>query len=226
MSPVSVAQKESFRLALEALKETGLLSHVLVIGSWAEYLYQETDPESGFVKHLQTRDLDLFLENLRKPDNPAGIVEALKQRGFLLDIDRVTEVGKFYKEDLLEIQFLVRALGSAIVTSHMAPALSIRVEGLRDLDVLSFKPMTVEWEDYSIRIPSPEAFVLQKLLIQDYRQSWKREKDIEAVRMVLSRLVRSTPLIMHFNHLSDSRKKRIVANAKLSGITLHLSNDD
>ncbi len=64
MSPVLEAQKESFRLALEALKETGLLPHVLVIGSWADYLYQETDPESGFVKHLQTRDLDLFLENL------------------------------------------------------------------------------------------------------------------------------------------------------------------
>lgn len=226
MSPVSEAQKESFRLALEALKETGLLPHILVIGSWAEYLYQETDPGRGFVKHLQTRDLDLFLENLRKPDNPAGIVEALKQRGFLLHIDRVTEVGKFYKEDLLEIQFLVRALGSAIETSHEVPALSIRVEGLRDLDILSMKPVTVEWEDLSIRIPSPEAFVLQKLVIQDHRQPWKREKDIEAVRMVLSSLVRTAPFNMHFKLLSESRKKRIIANAKRSGIILPLSNQE
>ena len=95
MSPVSESQKESFRLALEALKETGLLPHVLVIGSWAEYLYQESDPGRGFVKHLQTRDLDIFLENLRKPDNPTGIVEALKQRGFLLHIDRVAGFGEF-----------------------------------------------------------------------------------------------------------------------------------
>lgn len=222
MSPVSEAQKGSFRLALEALHETGLLPFILVIGSWAEYLYQGINPQSGFVKHLQTRDLDLFLENMRKPKGPTGIVEALKQRGFFLEIDRVTEVGRFYKEDLLEIQFLVRSLGSAAESSHETPALSIRVEGLRDLDILSVKPVTVEWEGYSIRVPSPEAFVLQKLLIQDDRQPWKREKDMEAVRMVLTHLVKKEPFTMHFELLSETRKKRIVANARRSGIILPL----
>jgi hypothetical protein len=88
------------------------------------------------------------------------------------------------------------------------------------------KPVTVEWEDLSIRIPSPEAFVLQKLVIQDHRQPWKREKDIEAVRMVLSSLVRTAPFNMHFKLLSESRKKRIIANAKRSGIILPLPNQE
>lgn len=225
MSPVPNEQREAFRMALEALEETGLLGFILVIGSWAEYLYQVAFPNKGFEMSLRTRDVDLFLENMRKPPEPAGLVEALKKRGYLLDIDRLTGAGRFYREDLLELQFLVRAMGAATELSYNVPALSVRAEGLRDLDIFSLDPVTVSWEGYSVRIPAPEAFVLQKLLILDERQRWKREKDVEAIRMVLAYLVKPSALAMRFGHLSKARKKRILANAGEWGIILPISEE-
>ena len=45
--PVSEAQKESYRLALEALQETGLLPFILVIGSWGNR--RGTEPYHGLL---------------------------------------------------------------------------------------------------------------------------------------------------------------------------------
>jgi hypothetical protein len=45
-------QKEAFKDALEALNEEGLLRDVVIIGSWAEYLYECAFPR---IKPLKCR---------------------------------------------------------------------------------------------------------------------------------------------------------------------------
>ena len=49
-------QEEAFWLTIKAFKEIGLLQHVMIIGSWAEYLYPPLF-ETDFMPNLKTRDV-------------------------------------------------------------------------------------------------------------------------------------------------------------------------
>ena len=55
-------QEEAFWLTIKAFKEIGLLQHVMLIGSWAEYLYPPLF-ETDFMPNLKTRDVDFFWLN-------------------------------------------------------------------------------------------------------------------------------------------------------------------
>ena len=48
------------------IKEIGLLQHVMIIGSWAEYLFPSLF-ETDFMPNLKTRDVDFFYRNINIP---------------------------------------------------------------------------------------------------------------------------------------------------------------
>ena len=57
-------QETAFWQTLKAFKEISLLKHVMIIGSWAEYLYPALF-ETDFIPTLKTRDIDFFYKNMR-----------------------------------------------------------------------------------------------------------------------------------------------------------------
>lgn len=59
-------QEDAFWLTIKAFKEIGLLQHVMIIGSWAEYLYSSLF-ETDFMPNLRTRDVDIFYSNINIP---------------------------------------------------------------------------------------------------------------------------------------------------------------
>jgi hypothetical protein len=205
-------QKAAFWDVIEIFDKEGLLPQVMIIGSWAEFIYQHC-MDSGFVASLRTRDIDIFYHNLMRPQGVnIRISDSMKEKGFIYNEHRITGVGKFIKGDLLEIEFLTRVLGIGEQVNEI-PALKLRASGIREINMLAQYPLDIECNDYIIKVPEPEAYILQKLLINPKRkQEDKKEKDIQAVKMLLGH-VDMQRLIEIFDGMTE-KEREIVDSVK------------
>jgi len=195
------AQEQAFWDTIKVLHEQDVLPHVMLIGSWAEYLYPSLF-ESGFEPNIRTRDIDFFYRNLKLPDKPIRFVEAMKRNGFVFDVDAYSEVAKFYKEDLLEIEFLTKAIGSGSRSVYLIAGLGIKAEGLRIINILDDFATEVTQNGYTVIVPLPSAYVIQKLLANPTRvPASKREKDIAAVVNLLEHIKASEKHQQDLKHI-------------------------
>jgi len=97
-------QEKAFWDAIGVFEKEGLLPYVMLIGSWAEYLY-ELHLKSNFKASLMTRDADFLYRNIRRPkERDIRIKNSLKDKGFIYNESRLSEVGKFVKENILELE--------------------------------------------------------------------------------------------------------------------------
>ena len=120
-------QKDVFWETLTVLKELNILDNVIVIGSWAEYIYENYF--DGFKSNIKTMDIDLFYTNLRKPDKKVDLIKTLEDRDFVAMQDRYG-VTRFYKEGKIEVEFLVREMGRGQIEPYEIKPLGIKVTGL------------------------------------------------------------------------------------------------
>ena len=179
-------QQAAFWDIIEVFNKEDLLPHVMIIGSWAEFIYQHYI-DSGFIANLKTRDVDIMYPNLRRPQgDKIRIIDSMKEKGFIYDEHRLTGIGKFVKVDLLEVEFLTRVLGAGEQVNEI-PALKLKASGIREINMLASYPLVVECNSYELKVPEPEAYILQKLLINSKRRSEdKKEKDIQSVKNLIN----------------------------------------
>lgn len=52
---------------LRVMDEAGCLEHVVLIGSWAEYVWWHAGLLEGFRPNIRTLDIDLLVRNMRRP---------------------------------------------------------------------------------------------------------------------------------------------------------------
>ena len=184
------------------------MPYVMVIGSWAEYIYQHYHI-SGFVSSLRTRDVDFFYYNIGRPQRKnINIIENMKNKGFAYIEDSLTGIGKFYKEDLLELEFLTSVLGKGKVVNDI-PSLKIKAEGLREINMLADYPLEINCDGHMIRVPELEIYILQKLFTNPTRiPKEKQEKDMRAVKELLH-YVNIDRVNQIFNCLTKKEKKTI-----------------
>lgn len=184
-------QQQAFWGTIGVLHELNVLPYIMLIGSWAEYLYPYLF-DSEFEPNIRTRDIDFFYRNLKLPDKPVKFVEAMKQNGFLYEVDTISEVAKFFKEDLLEIEFLTKVIGSGSQSVYLIKGLGIKAEGLRIINILDDYATEVTVNGYTIAVPLPAAYVVQKLLANPTRvPASKKEKDIASVLNLLPHIIKS-----------------------------------
>ncbi|MDR0305431.1 MAG: nucleotidyltransferase domain-containing protein [Chitinispirillales bacterium] len=177
-------QQAAFGDIIEVFDREGLLPYVMLIGSWAEYLYQ-FHFKSDFRPNLRTRDVDFLYMNLNRPKSSIKLFEGMKEKGFLYKEELLSGVGKFVKEDLLELEFITRVLGEGQDT-YKIPSIGIKAEGLRIVNMLVDYPLSLNYNGHTVIVPEPEAYILQKLLTNPKRNpASKKEKDIQAVRELL-----------------------------------------
>jgi hypothetical protein len=201
-------QQTAFWEAIDVFDKEGLLPYVMLIGSWAEYIYQYHF-KSEFKANLRTRDVDFLYPNLNRPKkSDIRIAKELSSIGFIYREDYMSGVGKFVKEDLLELEFITRALGKG-QTINEIPSLNIKAEGLRIVNMLAEYPLELVCNDFIITVPEPEAYILQKLLTNPTRTpEYKKEKDIQAVRVLLSYVAKER--IQHiFDRMSKNERKTV-----------------
>jgi len=204
---------------IDVLHRSALLPHIMIIGSWAEYLYPYYLGD-GYLPNLKTRDVDIYFGNyyLEVPGADA-LIKNFSAAGFLLDEDFM-DTGKFFKEGM-EVEFLSSRMGSDPGMVEI-PFTGVLAEKLDDLDML--QRIVIDVRGYEIAIPSPASYVAHKLYINPIRQpALKRPKDIEAVRSIWL-FVKQKPeelaaFKMLLTRLSDERRERIIEVATANGLT-------
>lgn len=194
---------------IKILNELGLNNNVILIGSWVEFFYK--DLISNYYSQFVTQDYDFLIK--RPVKKGKGFVSKMKEIGFDYDEDYITDKSKFYK-DGMEVEFLTnltRDYSSICSIEEMG----INAESLKNLDVLISNSIVVEHETNKITIPSPAAYCIHKLLINPSRIEWKKQKDIDSVINILSKMIESNVYINEFNSIFNSlskKQKKIIEN--------------
>jgi hypothetical protein len=162
---------------IKLLSDNDLLDHVIVIGSWSEFLYQRTGMIPPNTTALRTLDVDILVRNLRKPEPPVNFESIAREAGYVVDNDVLLGTTKIKSASRLEIEFLITQKGAGAFATYRS-ALGVTAQALRGLDLLLYNTVTVDYFDMKITVPTPEAYVLHKILINASRNSnAKREKD-------------------------------------------------
>lgn len=204
-------QENAFWQTIKVFKEIGLLQHVMIIGSWAEYFYPSLF-KTDFIPNFKTRDIDFFYRNINIPKEKIPIIEKLKEIGYVYDEE--DGISRFYKEDLLELEFLTRILGAGTEGKIEIKSLGIRSEGLRVINILGLfakevKVLSPDKNEYTIIVPEPAAYVVQKILTNPTRKPpEKKQKDIAAVKELLYHIEKSPEHLMKLQEVYKSLSKK------------------
>lgn len=163
------------------LDNAGFLPHIMIIGSWAEYLYVDYF-DDDYVPNLKTHDIDVFYQNpffeIEGAENLRGL---FKEAGFLFT-GNPSGTTSFFKGDI-EVEFLSSAWDGKGIFE--IPFTGISAEKLDNLSLL--EPMEIESNGHAIKVPTPASYIAHKLYINPIRRpAHKRQKDIDAVRTLLS----------------------------------------
>ncbi|MDR2568987.1 MAG: nucleotidyltransferase domain-containing protein [Oscillospiraceae bacterium] len=213
-------QEKVFWEVIDIFQSEGLLPHVMLIGSWAEYIYQEKIL-SDFSASLRTTDVDFLYYNLQRPvGRKIHIIKALEDKGFVYSQNRLSGAVKFVKDHVLDIEFLIRTLGSGNEQFREIPSLGIIGTGLREVNMLEPYPLPIKIKDYTIIVPEPEIYVLHKIFISSLRQKpEKQEKDIQSARILISYINKERMYEM-FKNLTKKQQKSIRENAESNFIDM------
>ena len=170
-----MTQENEFLKFIKLLDNNDCLSHVILVGSWAEFLYDKTKLLPEFVSNLRTLDVDFMVKNVHKPKEKIDIVKLARDDGFLVEKDRLFGTTKIINPEGLEIEFIIAKRGAGNEAS-VETNLGVTAQSLRHLDLLSRYTETVEFFNMNIEVPIPEAFIIHKIIINNERNA-KKEKD-------------------------------------------------
>ena len=179
--------KKIFWETIKILDKNMVLEHVVLIGSWAEYIYEKSGYLRNFEANLKTKDIDFLIKNINKPREGISIIEILEKEGFETSIDYISGIFKFFKGKDLEIEFIVREIGKGQVEPYDVPSFGIKAEGLRHTDLLLRNIAIIEINNIRITVPTPQAYLLQKIIINKHRKN-KAEKDYLGIENLLENI--------------------------------------
>ena len=179
--------KKVFWETIRVLDRNKILGYVVLVGSWAEYIYEISGYLEGFEANLKTRDIDFLIRNINKPRKKISVIEVLEKEGFYTSVDYISGVFKFIKGKDLEIEFLARELGKGQSESYKVPAFGIKAEGLRYTGMLVENSMIIEVKNVRLIVPTPQAYLLQKIIINSQRKN-KAEKDYLGIENLLENI--------------------------------------
>jgi hypothetical protein len=164
---------------LRLLDGLGCLEHVMLIGSWAELLYERAGLLEGFEPSIKTMDIDFLVRNMRRPVPEVQVAAEARGHGYLVESDRITDVTKLYSIEGLEIEFLIGKVGAGLEAS-LRTNLGVTAQSLRHMEVLARHMVTVPYEGMAVNIPAPEAYAVHKMVVNKERGK-KQEKDAQAI---------------------------------------------
>ena len=206
---------------LKTLNEANALPYLVISGSWATYFYKYVF--ENFIPRTETTDLDLYLPNPKRVKSESITSKLMTQKYYRRD-DYMTGKTTFMSEEGFSIEFLTvpdRTMSKTIKVS----GLDVVAEALPKMAPAGWDYIQVEYENMTVNVVSPVSFVLQKLLINKERQpEYKREKDIDAVKYVLSFVKASQKysdsLKMSLEQYPKKWKKTILDTASANEIEL------
>lgn len=200
-------QQKEFLKFMKILSDNDLLGHIILCGSWSEFIYAQCNVLPGFEITLRTLDADFLVKNLRKPTKPVSLIPIIKEQGYTYDIDVINGTTKIFSPEGLEIEFLINQMGSGEIQTFKTN-LGINAQALRHLDVLTRHTIEADFLGMKINVPMPEAYAVHKMVINEDRSIAKKEKDANAVVNIFPYL-NNEKCIEVFDRLTKKEKNRV-----------------
>ena len=172
-------QVQAFKRVLDLVNDAGCMPHVMLVGSWAEFLYRESGFLPGFEANIRTMDVDFLVRNLRRPSPPARLAACAREQGFLVESDSLNGTTRIFDTSGLEVEFLINKVGAGLENT-LKTNVGVTAQSLRHMDVLLGNACVIPCWGYSINVPLPEAYAIHKMVINSQRGK-KSEKDARAV---------------------------------------------
>lgn len=174
-----------FEEILKRLDENGILDHVVVVGSWAIYLYTEYFKSADYYSTIRTRDVDLLIQVPSGIPAKVNFKEMIEDPGFVEEFARDEGYTRYSHPDLI-IEFLMKEKGRGFSRPPYIEKLGVTPQPLRFLDLLESGRIEISFNGMSVPVPHPANFALHKLLIASRRnESYKSENDrIQALKLI------------------------------------------
>jgi hypothetical protein len=115
-------EKSQYNLCVQILKrfeKTGILSQMIMIGSWCVVFYEEYFKNNEEIKRfaLRTRDIDFLIENPAKLKGNVDIPDLLKDLSFIVSFKGNQGYMSLSHTDLI-LEFLVPEKGKGVDNTH------------------------------------------------------------------------------------------------------------
>jgi hypothetical protein len=164
---------------LKTFEEIGLLKNIILIGSWCLVFYQLIF--EGFRPQVRTTDIDFYVPDAQYAE-PGDATTSLKRLNYDHIRDTLTNKSTFISPDGFEIEFLTNLNKDGLSAVRLGSS-EIYAESLSYLGIYSTHYVELTYFGIRVKVASPAAFVIQKILINERRGS-KTEKDKEAILYV------------------------------------------
>ena len=171
-------QQGAFCRILDLIEDAGCMRHVILVGSWAEFVYRESGLIEGFAPNIRTLDVDFLIRNLRKPTPAANLSTMARERGYLVESDILNGTTRLFDTTGLEVEFLIGKVGAGIEPA-LKTNVGVTAQTLRHMNILSGNSIELPCFEHMVRVPLPEAYAVHKMVINSQRRG-KREKDRRA----------------------------------------------
>ena len=205
-------QYDVFLEILKRLDKVGVLSNVVLIGSWCLPLYRDHYSGDNTLTTLRTRDIDFLVSRKEQMKKKVDLPKLFEDLGFIEDYKYPQGFVKLVHPELI-MEFLVPEKGRGSNEPYPLPFLSMNAQRLRFLDLLEKNTIVVIVNGIKIKVPHPINYGLHKLIISSRRDSEdKRIKDIEAGLSVLNMYVEiegNEMLRKVFKGISQKQKRNI-----------------
>ncbi len=181
---------------LMEFEKQGILSRIMVVGSWCLYFYKHHFEGSHWLERARTTDIDFDVNSLIKFRNTVDVSQILESLGFLINFHGDGSLS-FQKEEkggqaihpLVKVEFLVPEIGRPSPEPKKIPGFGITAQPLRWLEILEVDPLTVDYRNMNVKVPQPARFALHKLIVSQRRRQGdknpKKAKDINQALQVI-----------------------------------------
>lgn len=185
-------EKSQYELCVEVLRrlsQSGLLKHLILVGSWCMPFYRRYFEGTSYSPSIRTRDIDFLIPAPSGIGQRIDVAELLRDLGFVVGFTGTQGYIRLEHPQLI-IEFLVPEKGRASDKPFPLPQLGLNAQQLRFLELLSQKTITAELDQVTVTLPHPANFAAHKLLVAVRRpDEAKQDKDRQAAARVLKALV-------------------------------------
>ena len=170
---------------------------------------------------VRTTDIDFYVPDSKRA-KAADLSERLKSINYDHFQDSMTSKSRFVSPEGFEVEFLAKLNREGLSCVRLGSS-GIFAESLSYVELFGSNYIEVKRNGIVVKVASPSAFAIQKVLINDRRGN-KAEKDSQAIDYVLSFINASTKSCAEFYELFDKLprkwKKTIEEYCRLRGINL------
>ena len=176
---------------LHRLDKTGILKHMVLVGSWCTFFYKDFFAGKKYMTSLTTRDMDLLIPQPSSIQEKVDVAELLKDLGFVIGFTGSQGYIRLEHPELI-VEFLVPEKGRGSNKPYPLPQLGLNAQALRFLEFIIQDTIQCKLGSITITLPHPANFALHKLLVMSRRpKAEKKAKDKETAIRILNALIDS-----------------------------------